>query len=217
MEGRIRVLFLTGLCLLVGSGIARAAEPDEAGGARQVIKPELQRRQIDVDKIDTENFEIGIYAGLLNVEEFGTNTVLGVRVAYHLTEGIFFEAAYAKSNTAETRFERLGGAARLLTDNERELTYYNISVGYNLLPGEAFIGRNWAFNTALYVIGGVGSTRFAGDDRFTMNFGAGYRFLATDWLAIHIDVRDHIFEIDLVDKKKTVHNLETHGGVTVFF
>lgn len=217
MEGRIWILFLAGLYLLAGSAVVCAAESDETGGAGQVIKPELQRRQIDVDKIDTENFEIGIYTGLLNVEEFGTNLVLGARLAFHLTEGIFFEAAYAKSGTSETRFERLGGDARLLTDSERELTYYNISIGYNLLPGEAFIGRNWAFNYALYVIGGVGNTRFADDNHFTMNFGAGYRFLATDWLAIHIDVRDHVFDIELTGEKKTAHNLETHGGITVFF
>lgn len=74
-----------------------------------------------------------------------------------------------------------------------------------------------AFNTALYIIGGAGITKFAGDNRFTTNYGAGYRFLATDWLAVHFDVRDHIFDIDLLGVKKTAHNLEMHGGITVFF
>jgi outer membrane beta-barrel protein len=86
-----------------------------------------------------------------------------------------------------------------------------------LFPGEAFLGDGLAFNTALYVIGGAGITKFAGDNRFTLNFGVGYRFLATDWLAIHFDVRDHIFEIDLLGVNKTTHNLETHMGATVFF
>ncbi|HFE32118.1 MAG TPA: outer membrane beta-barrel domain-containing protein, partial [Gammaproteobacteria bacterium] len=104
-----------------------------------------------------------------------------------------------------------------LTDSGRILSYYNVSLGYNLLPGEAFIGRNWAFRTALYVIAGAGSTTFAGDDRFTINFGAGYRFLATDWLALHVDVRDHIFDIDVLGYSKTAHNLETTAGLSVFF
>ncbi|HEC18624.1 MAG TPA: outer membrane beta-barrel domain-containing protein [Gammaproteobacteria bacterium] len=219
MEGRLRILFLSrpvlGVVLLFLSTAAWSA--DKVASQAQVIQPQIERRVIDVDKIDTEDFEIGVFSGLLSTEDFGTNLVIGARAAYHVTEGIFFEAAYAKSNTTETSYERLSGGAPLLTDAQRELTYYNVSIGYNLLPGEAFLGEGWAFNTALYVIGGVGITSFADDDRFTVNFGAGYRFLATDWLAVHLDVRDHIFDIDLLGKAKTAHNLELTGGLTVFF
>ena len=56
-----------------------------------------------------------------------------------------------------------------------------------------------------------------GDDRFTVNFGAGYRFLLTDSVALHLDFRDHLFDIDLLGEEKTAHNLEGHLGVTVFF
>lgn len=225
MEGRFRILFLTnillGMCVLLASGMAWSADAatasDSGAAQQQVIQPQIKRRTIDVDKIDTEDFEIGVFSGLLSTEDFGTNMVIGARAAYHVTEGVFFEAAYAKSDTTETSYERLSGGAPLLSADQRALTYYNASIGYNLLPGEVFIGRNWAFNTALYVIGGVGITSFAADDRFTVNFGAGYRFLATDWLAIHLDVRDHIFDIDLLGKAKTAHNLELTGGLTVFF
>lgn len=183
----------------------------------QVIQPAILRRKIDIDEIDTENFEIGGFVGLLSTEDFGANTVLGVRAAYHITEHFFTEAAYGISDTTETSYERLSGGAQLLTPEDRKLTYYNVSLGYNLFPGEAFLGEGLAFNTSLYVIGGAGITKFAGDNLFTVNFGVGYRLLATDWLAVHFDVRDHIFDIDLLGVKKTAHNLETHGGVTVFF
>ena len=68
------------------------------------------------------------------------------------------ELAGGKTKTEETSFERLSGAARLLTDSERDYTYYNLSLGYNILPGEGFVGRKRALNTQMYVIGGVGST-----------------------------------------------------------
>jgi len=218
MEGRLRILFLNRFLVAVlmfcTTVVAWSAE---TAAQQQVIQPEIERRTIDVDKIDTEDFEVGIYAGVLSVEDFGANQVVGVRAAYHVTEDVFFEAAYAKSDTSETTYERLSGGAQLLSEDDRELTYYNISLGYNLFLGEAFIGKSWAFNTALYVIGGVGNTSFADDDQFTGNFGVGYRFLATDWLALHIDARDHIFEIDLLGDEKTTHNLEMTAGVTVFF
>lgn len=186
-------------------------------GSKQVIQPVIARREVSIDKIDTEDFEIGVYGGLLSTEDFGANLVLGVRGAYHITELFFTEAALGTSETQETSYEKLSGGAQLITDEERRLTYFNVSLGINLLPGEAFVGNGYAFNTALYVIGGVGITRFAGDNRFTINYGGGYRFLATDWLAIHFDVRDHVFKIDLLGEEKISHNLETHSGITVFF
>ena len=181
-----------------------------------VIQPEVKRSEFKEAKIDTENFELGFYVGLMSVEDFGTNAVYGLRLAYHINENIFLEAAYATTTTDKTSFERLNNV-NLITDAQRKLTYYNLSFGYNLFTGEVFFGRSTAFNTALYIIAGGGSTEFAGDNRFTINYGVGYRFLAADWLAVHIDMRDHIFDIDLLGQPKTTHNLELHIGTTIFF
>jgi len=218
MEGRLRILLLSALCVpcLWSATVVAEGGTDQAA-EQQVIQPQIDRREVGIDEIDSEDFEISVFGGLLSTEDFGANAVIGARVAYHVTEGIFFEAAYGRSTTTETSYERLSGGAPLLTDAERILSYYNVSLGYNLLPGETFVSRNWAFRSALYVIGGVGSTTFAGDDRFTINFGVGYRFLATDWLAIHLDMRDHIFDIDLLGDNKTTHNLETTAGLSIFF
>ena len=38
-----------------------------------------------------------------------------------------------------------------------------------------------------------------------------------DWFAVHADLRDHVFDIDLLGQEKTSHNLEAHVGVTFFF
>jgi len=182
-----------------------------------VIEPDVERRDIEVPKIDTEDFEVGITAGQISVEDFGVNTVMGGRFAYHVTEGFFVELAAGRADTELTSFERLSGAAQLLTEDEREYSYYNVSLGYNIFPGEHFIGKNRAMNTETYVIGGVGKTTFAGDDRFTINFGMGMRVMPLDWLAVHGDIRDHVFDIDLLGQEKTSHNLEATLGVTFFF
>ncbi|HEY8520066.1 MAG TPA: outer membrane beta-barrel domain-containing protein [Gammaproteobacteria bacterium] len=220
MESRLLVLLLASVAIATLSGCAgrRGLETAAAdGGQPPVIEPDIDRREIEPPKIDTENFEVGIFAGQLSVEDFGVNTVTGARFAYHITEGFFVEAAGGKTDTELTSFERLSGAAQLLTDAEREYSYYNVSLGYNILPGESFIGRNRALNTSMYVIGGVGKTKFAGDDRFTVNLGLGVRLMPFDWLAVHADVRDHVFDIDLLGREKRAHNLEAHVGVTFFF
>ena len=79
------------------------------------------------------------------------------------------------------------------------------------------IGEGRAYNMNFYLIAGLGSTSFADDDRFTVNFGAGFRFLLTDSVAIHADFRDHLFDNDILGREKTTHNLEGTIGVSVFF
>ncbi|VAW84887.1 FIG01036464: hypothetical protein [hydrothermal vent metagenome] len=219
LKNVIRTLWLVPLLVVNTSVFYTHASAQETLDLEieSIVKTEKKPMEFNESKIDTEDFEAGVYFGLLSVEDFGVNSVIGARLAYHINEDLFLEASYGISTTQKTSFERLSGATQLLTEEERELTYYNVSLGYNILPGEAFISRKAAFNTALYIIGGAGSTRFAGDDRFTINFGAGYRFLATDWIAIHLDVRDHMFEIDILGEKKSTHNIEISGGLALFF
>jgi len=206
------------LLAAVASGCASRRQTVAEDTSRPpVIEPDVERRDIEPPRIDSENFEVGIFAGQMSVEDFGVNTVAGARFAYHITEGLFLEVAGGRTDTEPTSFERLSGAAQLLTDEEREYSYYNLSLGYNVLPGEGFIGRRRAWNTALYLIGGVGKTKFAGDDRFTLNLGVGARLMPLDWLAVHADFRDHVFDIDLLGREKRTHNLEAHVGVTFFF
>ena len=218
MESRIFVLLLiAGLILatLTGCGTNRVVQQD--GERPAVIEPEVGRRDISIGDIDTENFEVGGFIVMMSVEDFGVNTVIGARLAYHMTEDLFVELSAGRADTGQTSFERLSGAAQLLTEADRELTYYNVSMGYNVLPGESFFGEGRALNTTFYVIGGVGKTKFAGDNRFTLNLGLGLRLIPRDWLAVHADIRDHIFDIDLLGQSKTSHNFEAHIGVTFFF
>ena len=221
MESRIRVLFLIGTLTFL-SGCANLSGRDEAPPPSaeppgQVVDPQVERRKIKEPRIDTENFEIGGSVGIMAIEDFGSNASFGARLAYHLTEGFFLEGTLGTSEGGLTSFEELSGDARLISDSERRLTYYNLNLGYNLFPGEAFLGEGRAYNTNFYLIAGLGSTRFAGDDRFTVNFGAGFRFLLTDTVALRIDFRDHLYDIDLFGEEKTVHNLEGQLGLTVFF
>lgn len=215
MESRIQRIFLS-LVLVVSAMPAWAAEPEELELEPLVVR-EPERRPVEIDALDRENFEIGVYGGIMSIEDFGSDTVTGIRAAYHVTEDFFVEASYAQTTLGETSFERLSGGSPLLTDDERDMTYYNVSIGYNVFPGETFIGGKYAFRGGLYVIAGAGSTEFGGDDLFTINAGVGYRFAATDWLAVHIDVRDHYFESDLLGTMEGKHNVEFSGGLTVFF
>ncbi len=82
MESRFRILFLVlplfafGLsgCAatknLFGMGQERTAPPS-AEDPGQVIEPEVERREIKEPEIDTEDFEIGLFGGIMSIEDFG--------------------------------------------------------------------------------------------------------------------------------------------------
>jgi outer membrane beta-barrel protein len=194
----------------------RADQSQDDDNAPRVIDPTVERRKITVPKIRSANVEIGVDYGALSVEDFGTNPSYGATLAYHVTEDVFLQGEYGRTNAGRTSFETLSDI-QLLTPAERHFTYYDLSVGYNFLPGEAFIGRGLALSSAFYVIGGVGGVDFAGDQKFTVNFGAGYRVLPCDWLAVHITVQDRVFQSDLLGTTKLTNNIEMRVGTTVFF
>ena len=223
METGIRIFLLrTGLVLfslsLFGGSVIAAEKDDEADKAvEQVIEPEIDRRDVAPPKIDAQDFEVSLFAGIMSVEDFGTNVVYGARIGYHITEKLFIEGVYGITDTDKTSFELLSGAATILKDDERDYTYWNVSFGYHILPGEAFWGKNHAFNNSLYLMAGAGNTQFAGDEFFTWNVGFGYRILLVDSIAMHLDFKDHMYDNDILGPEKTSHNLEGSLGLSYYF
>ena len=238
MESSTRLLLLAGtLCAMTALGgcsifhkdkkVEQQQTEEQAAAEEQseeadttpprVIEPNVARRKIKTPKIDNENWEVGAGFGFLSIEDFGTNSAYAGMLTYHVTEDFFFRADVGQSTAGRTSFENLGGDIELLTGDERRFTYYSLSLGYNFLPGEVFLGRETAMNSSFYVLGGIGSVNFAGDDRLTINFGAGFRVLPTDWLAIHLGVQDRVFDSDLLGETKVTNNIETLLSATVFF
>ncbi|PUA28408.1 MAG: outer membrane beta-barrel domain-containing protein [Cellvibrio sp. 79] len=221
METWFQRLFL--IALLAGvssvSSFAFAQEDDEQDDDElgQIIAPDIKRRTIKEDDLDSENFEMGAFFGLLSVEDFGANDVQGITFAYHVTEDLFVEAAYAVSKTEKTSYELLSGGVELLTEDQRDISYYNVSLGYNFLHGQVYISDKWSFNNHFYLTLGGGNTDFAEKDYFTTTIGAGLRFYATDWFALDLSMRGHSFEHELFGETKRVTNLESRLGLSLFF
>ena len=223
MDSWLRIFLLT--VSLSATGVAFAADDKAEQGQsldqiiqqEPIIQPEVKRREVKDSDITSHNFEMTAGIGLLSIEDFGVNTVFVARLDYHVTEDFFVEGSIGFSTAGTTSYETLSGGVSLLTDSERDYTYYTVSLGYNLLPGEAFLGRNHAYNTALYLIAGAGVTDFAGDNHFTITTGAGYRINVTDKIGVHLDVRNHIFNIDVTGVNKSSNNLETTLGITYLF
>lgn len=210
--------FLTGLMfslLAVSLSGPVMAEDAPMRSGRQVLEPELERRDVAVPTIQAEDYELGLNLGILSIEDFDSNPVASLELNYHITEDYFFQATLAGSSVSDTAFRQLG--APVFPEEHADLLYYSFSLGVNLFPGEIFIGDKRAFASHVYLLAGAGNTSFAEEDYFTFTFGGGLRLLPQDWYAIHFRMLDHIFQSDLLGELKSTHNFEASLGVSYFF
>jgi len=202
--------------VLAAAPMPAIAQQEQKPANEQVIVPQVERREVKLPRFPSNDFEAGVFGGTYATQNFGTSAVGGLRVGYHITEDIFVEAVYAQTRVSDEAFRRVlpGG---IFAQEKATLKYYNFSAGLNLLPGEVFFGRNTAKASAAYLIGGVGSTSLNGQRHQTLNLGLGLRLMLKNWAALQVDMRDHIFSLDLLGKRQSTQNLELTGGLTFFF
>jgi outer membrane beta-barrel protein len=225
MESRFRIFLLTITLLLMPlAQAATTSPPADPGQGEQlnqiiqqepVIQPDIKRREITEAKIHSQDFELGLFTGLLSIEDFGSKPVVGARLTYHVTEDFFFEGTYGMSEGGPTSADNF--VPPLLSADQRQYTFYTTAIGYNVLPGESFLGRSNAFNSSLFLVAGIGSTNFGGDNRFTAMYGAGYRVIIKQWLSLQGNLRDHLYSIDVTGKDKVAHNIEISLGINYLF
>ncbi len=195
---------------------AASPAPAAPGAREQVIVPQVDRRDVRVPRFPSKDFEIGLFAGTYSAQNFGTSAVAGLRLGYHITEDFFVQANLGQTKVSDELFRQVlpGG---IFTSDKARLKYINLSAGVNVLPGEIFIGRNNAKASAVYLTGGVGTTTFNDQKRQTISLGLGMRVLFSDRVAMNVDLRDHIYSLDLLGKRQSTQNVELTAGMSFFF
>lgn len=213
MLRRITVLLL---CLAAAAPALAQQQPPRKSADEQVVVPDVPRRDVALPKFPSKDWEVGAFFGTYSAESFGAHPIAGLRAGYHFTEDVFMELAYGRTRVSDEAFRRVlpGG---VFADEREALQYVNLSTGFNMLPGEVFLGSKRAKATAIYVIGGVGTTRLQEQRRQTLNFGLGLKLLLSDRWAVRVDMRDHVFSFDLLGKRESTQNLELTAGVGFHF
>ncbi len=209
----LRTLLLA-IVALASATNTLAADPKDS--PEQVIVPGVSRRDIRLPRFPSNDFEAGAFVGTYSTQNFGASTVSGLRLGYHITEDFFAEGVFAQTQVSDANYRQILPGGVFPSETEK-LSYYNLSVGYNVLPGEVFTGTKHAWPFSLYVIGGVGSTTFNEQRRATFNFGSGMRVFFTDNISLQFDARDHIFSLDILGKNQTTQNLELSVGLSASF
>ena len=128
-----------------GANDAAPAQQNRAN--EQVIEPKVERRDVKLPHFPSKDFEVGVFGGTYATQNFGASAIGGLRVGYHISEDIFVEGVLAQTKVSDDTFRQIlpGG---VFAQRKETLRYYNLSAGYNVLPGEVFIGSNRAKATA---------------------------------------------------------------------
>ncbi|WP_374674768.1 outer membrane beta-barrel domain-containing protein [Ideonella sp.] len=209
---RLPAVLVSALCAaLLAGGPAAAADLKDAA-----VVPEVDRRDVKLPKFPSSDFEVGLYGGLYSTQNFGSSMAGGARMAYHITEDFFVEASAGQTTVSDEAFRRIlpGG---IFTGDTEKLIYSNLNVGWNVLPGEIFIGSRYAMPSQVYLVAGGGTTRFNGQRMSTWDIGVGVKVYLTDFWALRIDMRDNVYQLDLLGKRDTTHNVELNAGVSFLF
>jgi outer membrane beta-barrel protein len=208
--------FLLLALAILGGADAFAQTSGQKSANEQVIVPQVDRRDVRTPRYPNKDFEIGAFLGTYSAENFGSSLVYGLRLGYHITEDVFVQATYGTTEVSDEAFRRVlpGG---IFANPKETLKYYNLSAGYNVLPGEIFLGRNVAKASAVYVIAGIGSTDFISQKKQTINFGLGMRVLVRDRLSVQFDIRDHVYSLDLLGENTSTNNVEFTAGLSWYF
>jgi outer membrane beta-barrel protein len=153
----------------------------------------------DISDINNEVFELGIFAGIVNIEDFGSELAPGLSLTFRASEDFFVQYNYLQADVSFSAYENIQNP---LLGSDRTFKHYDLLIGYNIFQGEFFTSPAQAKLSALYVVAGVGETKLGGESSFTYTLGLGYEVALTRHLGVHIDFRDYLYQSTLVSPEK---------------
>jgi outer membrane beta-barrel protein len=175
----------------------------------------------EADSLDINNevFELGIFGGIINIENFTSEFAPGISATFRASEDYFIQYNYLQTDVALSSAEKtLPVGESYVSDDDRQFTHYDLLVGYNLFQGEFFPSPAKANLSALYLVAGVGDTEFGGESSMTYIVGAGYQVALSRHFGLHFDFRDYIYRSSLVtDRSKSVNTTQISTGLKYSF
>ncbi len=203
MDNRFQfvLLKLRAAALAVATCVAPAAFADEVA---------------DISNINNEVFELGIFAGIINIEDFGSEFAPGISATFRASEDFFIQYNYLQTDVSSSSYENNQG--KFFEGDDRSFRHYDLLIGYNLFQGEFFPSPPKANLSTLYVVAGVGDTEFGGESSMTYTLGLGYQVALTRRIGLHFDFRDYIYKSTLVsDEDRSVSAAQISSGLKYSF
>jgi len=166
------LLAAAGCCpAAAGSIAARKAKTEvvaeEPQGEPSIHRTAGQAPRGEDTEIKAKDFELGGYFGALSIQDFGTIRSTACARPTTCRRTFSWRPFLARSKAGPPPVSRMCSRRfTVVSDSGRRLTYYDLDVGYNVLPGESFLGRGTCvqFQPCMLTVG-MGDVKFADKDR----------------------------------------------------
>lgn len=167
-------------------------------------------------RIDSEVFDLGVTAGVVNIADFNGEWTFGVSATFQASEDFFLQYNFLQADSSPSAYENSQGL--LFEGGDRTFRHYDLLVGYKLFQGELFSSGEQTRLSSLYLVGGAGETRFGGEENFTTTLGVGYEVALTRDLLVRFDYRTYLYESNLIaDEERSVTSNQISAGVSYLF
>ncbi len=176
---------------------------------------EQKNSNVSLSGLNNEQFELGVSAGFLNIQDFSSEISMGISANFIATENTFLQLNYVTASTSESSYESNQGP--LFSGDDRDFKHLDFLLGYNLYQGEQFFSGSEAQLSALYLVGGVGDTQFGGEESFTYTLGVGYQVGLSRTVNLKFDYRNYIYDSSLLKEDESTQNGHLTLGVSYQF
>ncbi len=180
-----------------------------------VTHNEISAAENESVSIDSEYFDVGLFTGILNIEDFNSEYIVGGNVTFNANENYFLQFNYFQTDASLSSYEKVEGP--YFSGSNRNFTHYDVLVGYNLFLGEQFFSDTNAKLSSLYLVAGVGDTEFGGEGSFSYTLGLGYQVALKRDILMRIDYRDYIYDTNIIGENSTVHNTALTASLSYLF
>lgn len=212
---------LAAFSLLVAPSSARAQCVDEAlkqqligQRAYRGVVPRLFRKSL--------RHEISAMGGWFAGDISDGAPIYGGAYTFHFTEDLGLEASYTRTRQKfallEAIDERQQGLVDIVESESNPIQFFLGHLVWSLAYGKVRWMGGGISRYDFYLSLGAGATVEPGDLGLTGSGGFGMKFYFNEWLALRLDVRDHVRAQQRVQLgvEKIVNDISAMGGLSVF-
>jgi outer membrane beta-barrel protein len=149
--------------------------------------------------------------------------IYGGAYTFHFTEDLGLEASYFRTHQSyeilASVIARQQGLVGLVEDEEGPMQLFLGHLVWSLAYGKVRWLGGGISRFDFYLSLGAGATDEPGSQGLTGSGGFGLKFYLLEWLALRLDVRDHVRSQKRVQLgiDKVVNDISVMGGLSVFF
>ncbi len=209
-----RLLALATVVALVPA--ATRAECIDQDLAEKTAYKRHRRGRVPRDFVKAERHELSISGGYYVSDLYSATYVLGGSYTYHMTEDTAVEGAFwwTHANADVVRAVE-DGRATTLKDTFAPVTFFSSLLLWDPVHGKLQLGGS-VVHFDVHLDAGVGVVDSPTSRGVTGVGGLGFKFFAGQAVAIRVDLRDNVYQQELLDQKFLVNDLALTAGLSVF-